>query len=154
MLLAALLTPSPATAQHRSAPGEVHPGERIRVVAPEFDHGRRTGTYEAVRGDTLFMAVRGDPHAIALSGLQSIEVSVGRDRAGGAFYGGAVGALGAGLVRGLLSAGGGSGDYGSTGGAFAHGFIVGVQFGLLLGVPVGAIIGIERWERTDPAKLH
>jgi hypothetical protein len=133
---------------------DVQTGQRIRVVAPEFDYQRRTGTHGVTRGDTLYMEVSGSRHAVALSGLRSIEVSVGRDHWRGALYGGTIGALGAGVIMGLLHAASGPGDYGSTEGSFAYGFIIGAPAGLLIGVPVGAVIGVERWLHTSPRALQ
>ena len=149
--LLAAITLSFADTTH-AQPLPLHPGTRVRAVAPTLWTSRYEATIGARRGDTLYL-VRPDaaPIDVPLSALTRLDLSLGRSRKKGALRGIAWGAA-AGVALGLVNAMGNSADplalCGTTtcrrdklaeGGALVLGSVV-------WGAGIGALVGRETWK--------
>lgn len=142
LVLAAL--PTPARGQ---ALGELQPGARVRLRAPPVVAGRLTGTVIGRTGDTLVVAgEKVGQVRVPVRALSRIEVSRGKSHARGAIAGTMWGG-GIGLALGVLMAAApaDSADDVSRG----EYVLWSTVSGALVGLPVGAVIGRERWERFD-----
>ena len=133
---------------------ELQPGARVRVQAPLVVAGPLEATVVARARDTVTLTTsRGTAIHLPLEAITSAEVSRGRSHGAGAVKGLAWGA-GAGLVVGVLGAiayDARSDECGaepcdnnwSPGEVVAGGFVTGA----VLGAGIGAIKGVEHWER-------
>jgi hypothetical protein len=133
---------------------ELQPGTRVRVQAPGVLAGPLEATVIARARDTVTLTTsRGVPIHVPLAAITTAEVSRGRSHADGSVKGLTWGA-GAGLVVGLVSAivydarsdacGAEPCDNKlSPGQVVVSGFVTGA----VLGAGIGAIKGVEHWER-------
>jgi len=133
---------------------ELQPGARVRVQASGVVAGRLEGTVLARVRDTVTLTTsRGMLIPVPLAAITTAEVSRGRSHGDGAVKGLALG-VGVGLAVGLLSAivyDARSDECGaepcendlSPGEVVAGGFMTGA----VLGAGIGAIMGVEQWER-------
>ena len=156
VLLAAALTalgslsPTPAAAQLT----ELQAGARVRLRAAGIA-GQIEGVVDVRTPGAVFVTTAGGGSMrVPLGSITSARVSRGRDAQGGAIRGFAWG-TGIGLAAGALSLVGydrcdkpqgvGCDDMHSR----AHYVAVGLASGAVVGTTVGALIGVERWERLD-----
>ena len=132
----------------------LQPGARVRVQASGVVAGGLEATVVARVRDTVTLTTsRGTPIAVPLAAITAAEVSRGRSHRDGAVKGLAVGA-GVGLVVGLLGAivddarsdecGAEPCENNLTPGEVVAG---GFGTGAVLGAGIGAITGVEQWER-------
>jgi len=146
MLLLLLLVPfAEASAQLHSL--EIPAGARLRVFAPALGERSLVGSFGGFAGDSLTL-LREPRAAIRIeTGLiRGLEVGEGRDRMAGAVAGGLIGLAGS-VGLGFLcvqlcpTEPGGGANLAPVGGLF---------LGVLVGLPVGGLIGArvlapERW---------
>jgi hypothetical protein len=144
----------PSTAVHAQVrEPEIPPGARVRVSAPALSQRAVIGRYEGLNADSLsLMPVRtGSLMRIPLSQISRLELSDGRNRAGGATVGALLG-FGVSVAGGFLclavcpTSPGSGANLAPVGGLF---------LGIFVGLPVGGAIGAtvfarERW-RPIPA---
>lgn len=136
---------------------ELQPGVRFRFRASGVLAGRVTATVIERSADSLsFAGAAGGLTRIALSSLESAEVSRGRSRARGAIRG-VLWGLGFGALSGLIAdSNPGQCGYQATCESTSRGEAVAVSGvgGATLGAISGAIIGSERWVRLSlPARV-
>lgn len=120
------------------------PGARIRYQLVDASH-RRTGLVLERAGDTIVVAHTSEsPRRVVLSSIADADVSRGRDRVIGAVKGVLWGVgIGAGLPTAYFLGLGAPRDKRDDW-AFAS-FVYGAM-GAMIGLPVGAIVGSERWQ--------
>ena len=131
---------------------------RVRITAPTALKGRITGSILSIDESSLTIETKKgkSPFVVPLQTVSRLEVSGGRrSRGRGAGLGAAIGFAAVGLYFGVLEARSECGlgfDFFSCDEPAP--LAVGTGFGLLLGAPLGALIGLlippgERWERTS-----
>jgi len=133
---------------------ELQPGTRVRVQAPGVVASSLEATVVTRARDTVTLTTsRGVPIPVPLAAITAAEVSRGRSHRDGAVKGLAWGTA-VGLATGLLSAviddaasAACAGEPCASNGT--PGEIVAVSFmtGAALGASIGAIMGVEHWER-------
>jgi hypothetical protein len=162
------VTSSVASSQGTGTPTaanlDVRPGDRVRVVAPEYGDTAQIGTIAAVGDDGIVL--RGerqdDSRTIPFAHLRQLDVSQGHSAhpVTGLVIGLAAGAVG-GAVLGLSTPiprlfpaydGGIPLPGVSRGGLTATGALLGGVAGAVIGVVTGALIHTERWDTLVP--LH
>jgi hypothetical protein len=164
----AAATSSVASSQAASIPTPaslyVSPGDRVRVVAPEYGDIARIGTIAAVGDDGIVLRGKGqdDSLAIPFAHLGRLEVSQGRSDhlLAGLGIGLAAGALGGAVIghngRGYTELAAVREAFGplspSRGPSTFIGALVGGAAGALIGGVTGALIHTERWRTVVP--LH
>lgn len=148
-LLLLSLVSVPSTAAHAQVQDpEIPPGARVRVSAPALGQGAVIGGYGGLDADSLSLmpARTGSLVRIPLSQISRLELSDGRNRAGGAAVGALLG-FGVSVAGGFLclavcpTPSGGGANLAPVGGLF---------LGIFVGVPVGGVLGgtvfaPERW---------
>ncbi len=149
------------TGELRAQGTEIVPGARLRIAAQGIVAGQLVATVLSRTADSLVLGGPGmQPLTVAVNRLTSIEVSRGKSRLEGAGRGikwGVPISVGlasliaptlkkcdtiAGVRRCGLEA--------STGDKWAFALVGGTVAGIFYGVPIGALIGAERWERFEP----
>lgn len=150
LLLAALSTMAEAQL------AELQPGTRVRVRGADIA-GRLQGVVLTRVGDSLTIArPSGPPLPSTIGTLSQVEISRGKSRGRGALRGLIWGA-GIGAVFGLIPVDDAECDrdpsaYGC--GSRAESMVLSALGGSMIGVPIGAIIGVERWVPLSmPARI-
>jgi hypothetical protein len=98
--LAFSLTPF-GTAEAQQQPSSLHEGQRIRITAPVRGLTQITGTFVAIRSDTLLMASVDRQLEVPLSTVTRLEVSRGRSSNAG--KGALIGLVGGLVVGGVIN---------------------------------------------------
>lgn len=146
-MLLTSLSARPLTAQL----AELQPGTRVRVRGSEVA-GRLQGVVLSRSGDSLTVSrPTGPPIPLALSALSRVEVSRGKSRSRGAWRGLLWGA-GIGAVLGLVPTDDPECDRDPDAfgcGSRAESMVLTAIGGSVIGVPIGAIVGVERWETLE-----
>jgi hypothetical protein len=145
--LALLALPCVAAAQFEAG-GRVRLGIRKdSTVGKE----RLTGVVEALEQDALTLQVKGQGAVLVPYGdILKVEASRGRSAKSGAGRGALFG-IAVGVIAGLAQ---GSDQPGIV--AFSAGEKA-LFFGILgapVGAAIGAVVGVERWERVEPARVR
>jgi hypothetical protein len=147
----------PAFGQAQPADSTLYPGAKIRVAASAREPGRLTGILLRVDQDSLHLETRNGTFAIPRSGITRIDVSRGQKSALGkglkwGFLSGlAVGAVGFGILCGLVD-GDGEDSYcyqDGTAVVLAASLGLGIVGGTGIGALIGAASHTERWERLS-----
>jgi hypothetical protein len=133
---------------------ELQPGTRVRMQALGIITGQLEATVVARAHDTVTLTTsRGAPISVPLAAIKIAEVSRGHSHRDGAVKG-LVWGMGAGLIVGLLSAviyDARADECGAEpcDNALLPGEVVagGLMTGAALGAGIGAIKGVEHWER-------
>jgi hypothetical protein len=142
----------------------LEPGTRIRLVAPGLGKEPIVGTVALAKLDTIVLdtsdvwrenrlllptpviAAEFRRIKLAVTDVDSVQVSRGHSRSIGMLQGAIKGGLIVGAYLGLQAI---SGRRGAKWGDFASGFGSGLAVGATVGVPIGYVMGSERW-RTVP----
>lgn len=135
---------------------ELQPGTRVRVRGSDVA-GRLQGVVLSRSGDSLTVSrPNGPPIPLSLSTVSRVEISRGKSRSRGAWRGLLWGA-GIGAVLGLVPIDDPEceRDPDAFGcGSRAESMVLTAIGGSIIGVPIGAIIGVERWETlTIPVRV-
>lgn len=145
LLLAALVSLNNAAGAQASLP-ELPSGTRVRIRAPSAVEKNIVGTIAAYGGDSLTIT-RGKANrnlTLHLDDIASIDRSRGRDHALGAVIGAAGGAI-VGVILGVVCVSVCPKKNSSDANlAPIGGFVIGVPAGAVL----GALVGLERWQRV------
>lgn len=128
-------------------------GARVRITVPKEGIDRYVTTVQAVRGDSIEVAVRGASRRLALRDVTSLDISLGK-RSRFFFLAGA--GLGAGVVTGALIGAVAFqecrdcyfGPANRAQSALMGAAVVGT-LGLTAGMLLGAVLRVDEWERHD-----
>jgi len=138
----------------------LQPGTRIRLVAPGFGKEPIVGTVTLAKADSIVLDTSDVwrenrllmPSAViasefrhvrlAITDVDSVQVSRGHSRSLGMLQGAIKGGLIVGAYLGLQAI---SGRKGAKWDDFASGFGSGLAVGATVGVPIGYVMGSERW---------
>lgn len=137
------------------AAAQIEPGGKVRVSVRKEGSGagmeRLTGIVVALEGGALALDVRGKGAVLVSYGdILGIEASRGRSKLRG-------------MGRGVLIAAGVGAIAGLVQGDDPPGFMAfsatdkAMIFGVLavpVGAVIGAVVGVERWERVEPARVR
>ncbi len=151
-ILLASLSARPIAAQV----AELQPGTRVRVRGSDVA-GRLQGVVLSRSGDSLTVSrPNGPPIPLVLSAMSRVEVSRGKSRGRGAWRG-LLWGVGIGAVLGLVPTDDPECDRDPDAfgcGSRAESMALAAIGGSVIGVPIGAIIGVERWETLAiPARV-
>ncbi len=157
LLVALTVLLTPLSAQPLAAQlAELQAGTRVRVRGSDVA-GRLQGVVLSRSGDSLTVSrPNGPPIPLAFSSVSRVEISRGKSRGRGAWRGLLWGA-GIGAVLGLVPTDDPECDRDPDAfgcGSRAESMVLTAIGGSVIGVPIGAIIGVERWETlTIPARV-
>lgn len=145
LLLSAALVSFSSAAGAQGSLSELTSGTRVRIRAPGATEGNLIGTIAAAGGDSLTIT-RGKANrnlTLHLDDIASIDRSRGRDHALGAVIGAGGGAI-VGVILGAVCVSVCAKKNSSDANlAPIGGFVIGVPAGAVL----GALVGLERWQR-------
>ena len=136
------------------AAAQYEPGGRVRVSLRKdspFGRERLTGVVAGLEQDALALQVKGQGAVLVpYTDILEIEASRGRSRLRGMGCGLVIGA-GVGAIAGLAQ---GDDPQGIVSFSAADKAMI---FGVLavpIGAVIGAVVGVERWESVEPAKVR
>ncbi len=154
-ILVAILAFVPASATSQEPP-PVKVGDRVRVTAPDLGIRKQAGRFEALRANTLVVAVAESTMTFPVASVTRLEVSRGQKSRMG--RGAGFGLLGGGLLGFLISS-----RNCSTGGAgftltreqcIVVSTVGGTVVGTLLGLVAGALTKTDRWREVPLDRLR
>ncbi len=127
----------------------VRAGDRVRVTAPDLGIRKQAGRFEALRADTMVVAVADSTMTFPVAFVTRLEVSRGqKSRAG---QGAGIGLVGGGLLGFLISSGTCSGEsflIRTREACIRVSTVGGAVVGTFLGLAVGAVIMTDRWQEV------
>lgn len=161
-LVAALVLPASVDLPAQQEP-PVAPGDRVRVTARNIDPDPLVGTLVALGADTCVLEVksRAEPLALPLASVTKLEVS--RERRSKAGIGATVGFIGgalAGAVIAIASLDEECGvlspdcDLNEDLESIAPAAVLGGLAGIGVGVLVGSVLKVDRWEEVPLDRLR
>lgn len=128
-------------------------GARVRITVPKEGIDRYVTTVQAVRGDSIEVALGGASRIVALRDVTSLDISLGKRSR---FFFLASSGLGAGVVTGALI---GAVAYQECRDCYfgpanraqsaAMGAVLVGTLGLAAGALLGAVLRVDEWERHD-----
>ncbi len=160
-ILVAILAFVPLTRITAQEPPPVKVGDRVRVTAPALGIRKQAGRFEALRADTLVVAVADSTMTFPVASVTRLEVSRGQKSRMG--LGAGIGLLGGGLLGYLISSGLGSHGGCTEGGGFLEptreqciglSTVGGAVVGTLLGLVAGALTKTDRWREVPLDRLR
>ncbi len=129
------------------------PGDRIRIR--QMDGTLLTGTFSTRSAETIQLSVgaAGPMVEVPVEGIEILEISLGRQRRSGKYFGLTVAAASiVGATIGFIAYEPGSFGYGPE--TRSQYTLLGLGIGALVGLPLGALMGtVIREERWNPASL-
>lgn len=137
-------------------PAGVPQGALVRVRAPEAGARPLVARVVGVRGDSLVLREQGSrgETAVALAGVQALEIGAGRNRTRSALRGAAIGAAVGAVAIGTVGYVAASNDPYQENPASTNALWMGGFFGVPLGAGIGGLagyaIGTERWVLLPP----
>ncbi len=147
-ILVAILAFVPASATSQEPP-PVKVGDRVRVTAPDLGIRKQAGRFEALRADTMVVAVADSTMTFPVAFVTRLEVSRGqKSRAG---QGAGIGLLGGGLLGFLISSRNcteGTGFLDTREACIQVSTVGGAIVGTFLGLAVGAVIMTDHWQEV------
>jgi hypothetical protein len=159
-LLAALLVVAPVELEAQRRPPHIGPGDRVRLWAPRLGIEGSVGTVMALRPDTIVVD-RGETLVLAISTLTRLEVSRGqKSRAGTGGIVGLVGGAAVGVLIGTASIDADCEilspdcDVNKNLESFALAAVAGGVVGYGVGVLLGSIVKVDRWEEVPLSWLR
>ncbi len=149
-LLVAILAFVPLASATAQEPPPVKVGDRVRVTAPDLGIRKQAGRFEALRADTLVVAVADSTMTFPVASVTRLEVSRGqKSRAG---QGAGIGLLGGGLLGFLISSRNcteGAGVLDTREACIQVSTVGGAVVGTFLGLAFGAVIMTDRWQEVS-----